>query len=263
MTKSSLSLCLKVSSIALFTALISTNPVLAQSTPSDLRDLVGARGSSGENVLQQRGYVNAGGAQGDDRAWSYWWNARQNTCVTIATRDGRYDSIVSTTPADCGRGSSGSGGGYRPPEFGYGDSYDRDGYREHIALICYGSGRHPEARPETGFEWNSDKNRYVPRNGYTWSQQDYNTSVTIEIDGSQGRIRPATNMVPPIHSGDRDGWFDLNNLSISRDTVRADFRFSGLNKPTLIIDRRVGSIRIEGMTPFDGECHPIDSDRRF
>lgn len=250
---------------ALGAALLSAGPVLAQSTPPELRDLVGARGSSGENALQQRGYVNAGGAVGDDRSWTYWWNGRQNACISVATRNGRYDSIVSTPAADCGRDGSGGGGngGYRPPEFGYGDSYDRSGYREHLALICYGSGRHSEARPDTGYQWDADKNRYVPRSGYTWSEQDYNTSVTIEIDGNQGRIRPASNMVPPLHSGAQDGWYDLNNLSVSRDFVRAEFRFSGLNKPKLTIDRRAGHIQIEGLTPFDGECHAMDSDRRF
>lgn len=244
-------------------ALVAAGPALAQSTPSDLRDLVGARGSSGESALQSRGYVSSGGAVGDDRTWSYWWNPQQNTCVTVATRGGRYDSIVSSTPADCGRDARGGGGGYRPQEFGYGDSYDRGGYREHLALICYGEGRRSETRPDSGYQWDSDKNRYVPRSGYTWTQADYDTSVTIEIDGDQGRIRPARNMVPPLHGGDTDGWFDLSNLSVSRDFVRAGFRFSGLNKPTLTIDRRAGHIQIEGLTPFSGTCQPMDSDRRF
>lgn len=243
--------------------LLAAGPALAQTTPPDLQDLVGARGSSGESELQARGYVSSGGAVGEDRVWTNWWNGRQNSCISVATRNGRYDSIVSTPQADCGRTPSGAGDAYRPQEFGYGNNYDRDGYREHFALICYGEGHRSAAQAETGFRWDDNKNRYVPRDGYTWRREDYDTSVTVEIDGDQGRIRPASNMVPPLHGGDDNGWYNLTNLSVSRDLIRAQFRFSGLNKPNLTIDRRAGHIQIEGLTPFSGTCQPMDSDRRF
>ena len=79
------------------------NLALAQSTPSDVRDLVGARGSSGEQALTSRGYVNTGGQTGDDRVWTYWWNQQRGVCLTVATVGGRYDSIVSGPAADCRR----------------------------------------------------------------------------------------------------------------------------------------------------------------
>lgn len=75
----------------------------AQSTPADVRDLVGARGSSGEQALTSRGYVNVGGQTGDDRVWTYWWNEQRGACLTVATVGGRYDSIVSGPAADCRR----------------------------------------------------------------------------------------------------------------------------------------------------------------
>lgn len=68
--------------VAAGAAVLVAGPVFAQTTPPELRDLVGARGSSGENALQARGYVSSGCAVGDDRVWTYWWN-------------GRHDSIVS------------------------------------------------------------------------------------------------------------------------------------------------------------------------
>ncbi|MDG2528211.1 hypothetical protein [Caulobacter endophyticus] len=76
---------------------------LAQSTPADVRDLVGARASSGEGVLASRGYVNVGGQAGDDRKWTYWWNERRATCLSVTTLNGRYDAIVSTPAPDCRR----------------------------------------------------------------------------------------------------------------------------------------------------------------
>lgn len=76
---------------------------MAQDTPSDVRDLVGARAAGGETQLQARGYVNVGGQTGDDRKWTYWWNERRGTCLSVATMNGRYDSIVSTPAPDCRR----------------------------------------------------------------------------------------------------------------------------------------------------------------
>ncbi len=87
--------------LALLTPLCAPLAASAQSTPSDVRDLVGARGSSGEAELMRRGYVNAGGQTGDDRVWTYWWNARRGVCLSVVTMNGRYDSIITTPAPDC------------------------------------------------------------------------------------------------------------------------------------------------------------------
>lgn len=84
---------------------------MAQDTPSDVRDLVGARAAGGETQLQARGYVNTGGQTGDDRKWTYWWNERRGACLSVATVNGRYDSIVSTPAPDCRRPGPGPGHG--------------------------------------------------------------------------------------------------------------------------------------------------------
>ena len=76
-------------------------PVFAQDAPRDLRDLVGARAGQSEGELQRRGYRNVRGEKGDDRSYTYWWNADRRQCVTIATMDGRYDSITTTPAPDC------------------------------------------------------------------------------------------------------------------------------------------------------------------
>lgn len=75
----------------------------AHVTPSDVRDLVGARAAGAESELAARGYVNTGGQNGDDRKWTYWWNASRGVCLSVATVNGRYDSIVSTPAPDCAR----------------------------------------------------------------------------------------------------------------------------------------------------------------
>lgn len=231
----------------------------AQSTPSDVRDLIGARGSSGESELAARGYVNVGGQTGDDRKWTYWWNDRRGVCLSVATVNGRYDSIVSTPSPDCQRG----GGGYRPPEFGYGQGGHGGGYREHIALICYGEGQRMTNQYKSGYEWDPARKRYTPRSGVELTRQDYDTSVTVEIDGGRGRIRPAKNMIPPIHADGDAGWYEISNLSVSRDVIRGEFKLNGMNRPKLMIDRRSGHISLDGLTKFSGACDPLDGDRKF
>lgn len=246
--------------LALGASLLQAQSAAAQTTPSDVRDLVGARGSSGEGELASRGYVNTGVQTGDDRKWTYWWNERRGVCLSVSTVNGRYDSIVSTPAPDCRRGGGG-GGGYRPPEFGYGGP--GSGYREHIALICYGEGQKMTNQYRSGYEWDSDKRRYVPKSGFELTRQDYDTSVTIEIDGDRGRIRPAKNMLPPIHSDSDAGWYEISNLTIDRNMIRGQFKLNGANRPKLTIDRRAGRLVLDGLTKFSGTCDPLDGDRKF
>lgn len=89
-------------------ALLASAPAMAQDAPRDLRDMVGARAGKAEGELQRRGYTNVGGQQGDNRSYTNWWNAARSQCVTIATMNGRYDSIVTTPAPDCGRSASSS-----------------------------------------------------------------------------------------------------------------------------------------------------------
>lgn len=82
--------------------------VFAQNTPRDLSDLVGARASSGESELQNRGYSFVKTEEGEDRKWSYWWNNNRRACVTVMTYQGRYGAITSSPAIDCGRNSDNS-----------------------------------------------------------------------------------------------------------------------------------------------------------
>jgi hypothetical protein len=92
--------------LLLLAALLPT-PALAQDTPRDLADMVGARAGQAEGELQRRGYRNARGEKGDDRSYTYWWNAGRRQCVTIATMEGRYNSITTSPAPDCEQRASG------------------------------------------------------------------------------------------------------------------------------------------------------------
>jgi hypothetical protein len=77
-------------------------PVAAMAkTPGSVRDLVGARGSSGQEQLEYRGFHLISGHTEYDSKINYWWNGNTKECIKVVTYDGNYQSIDQTTNADC------------------------------------------------------------------------------------------------------------------------------------------------------------------
>lgn len=73
-------------------------------TPSNLRDLVGARGGQAEGALESRGYEYRNGSKSGDSSYTNWQERSTGRCVTIRTVDGRYNSIVYAPEFDCQQG---------------------------------------------------------------------------------------------------------------------------------------------------------------
>lgn len=83
------------------TALVAT-PVLAEKADR-LLDLNGARGSSAESELQQRGFEHVSTHKSNSGYInSYWWNERDDNCVVVEVYDGRVMTINDATDQDCG-----------------------------------------------------------------------------------------------------------------------------------------------------------------
>lgn len=86
--------------VALIAALVS-GPAVARKA-SQLTDLVGAKGSSGESALEDRGFTYITGHKGGyDSSHTYWWNASDKNCIHVETYDGRYSSIEDSPKSDC------------------------------------------------------------------------------------------------------------------------------------------------------------------
>ncbi len=278
------------------------SPAVAQNVPYDLRDLVGARAAGGETQMQMRGYTAVRTQTGDDRKWVNWWHPQKRQCVSIATVNGRYDSIVTAPAPDCrqqadnrpGPGGPGGnrpgqpdwddrpGGGDRPGQPGWdnrpggGDRPGRPGAGGNwpggrpisLGLICFGEGRKPAVANRYGWQWNYRTDRYDFGNRTELTTQQFDASVMIQLWDGGGRIRLPRSLIPPIHSGGsrRDGWWDLNDVYSDRGQVRATYRLNGMNKPRVSIDRRSGRINIQGFAnyAFRGSCDSIDGrDHRF
>ncbi|GHD56934.1 hypothetical protein [Jeongeupia chitinilytica] len=64
-------------------------------------DLIGARASSGESQLIQRGFYNVDGRKGWHNSYTSWWNEAARECVQVVTNDGRYRDVRVVSPNNC------------------------------------------------------------------------------------------------------------------------------------------------------------------
>lgn len=71
--------------------------------PSDVADLVNARGAGGETQMQSRGYRMGKFKDGGQ----YWWNDDTDTCVRVVVANGRYASVDKVGAGECGHGGGG------------------------------------------------------------------------------------------------------------------------------------------------------------
>jgi len=254
---------------------------VAHTQSTGLEDMVGARAGQAEAELERRGYTNVGAQDGDDRTYTYWWNSDRRQCVTIATMNGRYNSVQPTTPPDCGmpahltpnpaygqQPATPPPPGYRPDP-GFGQQPDRpmvDGQNVDLGLVCFGDGSRDGLATGTTWTWNRDRDRYEYGN-YTESRREvFDASLMVQTWPGGGRIRLPKSLIPPINSRGNDGWWDLTDISVNADTIRATYRLNGLNKPRLTIDRRSGRITVTGTADygFRGSCDTIGHEpRRF
>ncbi|MBK7934826.1 MAG: hypothetical protein KA956_01885 [Pyrinomonadaceae bacterium] len=127
-------------------ALLTGVSVMSQNAPGDVADLIGARASSGESALRNRGYRFVKREKGGDRSYANWWRSNTQTCLSVVTYDGRYESIVSVGAADCNQSSGGNWGGnnnggqVNPPSWAKGTFYATGPRGEQITLTISNNG---------------------------------------------------------------------------------------------------------------------------
>ena len=257
------------------TAMCSAGAASAQ--PTGLEDFVGARAGQAERGVQDRGYRFVRAEQGDDRSYTFWWNADRRQCVTIATMDGRYNSITPSPPPDCRQPvndaarpmeAMGTRPDRRPPPAQqWTDSEAVVGGRAvELGLVCFGDGRKDGLASGSRWTWNSRRDRYE-YDTYTETRPEiFDASLMVQLWGDGGRIRLPKSLVPPINSRGQNGWWDLYDVRTGPDLITAAYRLNGLNKPKVSIDRRSGRITVQGFSDygFRGTCDQMGpAGRRF
>lgn len=225
----------------------------AQSSP-DVADLEGARAAGGETQLLARGYESRRSTVVGEQRFTFWYNARTGRCLSVSTADGRYGTLMSVPAENCDAAPSGS-----PPQHSSTPPAE-PGYRDpnSLVLICYGGGSRPTVQNNPTYQWNATTHKWEWSNIVSNASEGFSSDVQIELYGDHGRIQLGSKLVPPIHSGDDHGWWDLNNLVVTPDRITASYRLNGMNKPKLTIDRRSGRITINATTSFSGQCDAGD-----
>ena len=266
------------------TAVVMVSNAAHAQTPSDVADLVGARAAGAETAIQSRGYVFVKTETGDDRKYSYWWNARMRQCVTVATMEGRYASITLSPTPDCKQrsGASWQDRSAARPDIGYRPAAPQQGspsyagergpvqvgsYEVDLGLVCFGDGQRPGLATTYGWSWNSRRDRYDYGNRTELTAEQFDASVMVQLWTGGGRISLPKKLIPPIHSRGTGGWWDLYDVEMGSEVIRAKYRLNGLNKPQVTISRRSGQISIQGLDTyaFRGGCDVVDGEehRRF
>lgn len=123
-----------------------------------------------------------------------------------------------------------------------------------LTLICWGEGRRPGSSVSTGYSWDGRRHKFVPQTYLNNTSQEFDSEVQVELHDDWGRIHLTGKLIPTIHSGGNNGWWELENVHVGPDTITARYRLNGLNKPRVEIDRRSGRIKIDGIEKFRGEC---------
>ncbi|MCX9147459.1 hypothetical protein [Erythrobacter sp. WG] len=134
------------------------------------------------------------------------------------------------------------------------DDHEYGNDHNSLTLVCWGEGRRPSTNVAGGYAWDSNRHKFVPHTYLNNTTQEFDSEVQVELHDDWGRIHLTGKLVPAIHSGGNNGWWELENVHVGPDTITARYRLNGLNKPRIEIDRRSGRIKIMGATTFRGEC---------
>ena len=211
---------------------------------ADLNDLVGARAAGAETQMEARGYVATVSNVVRDQRYTFWWNERKGVCVSVSTVDGRYASIQPVPAGNCDKTDNAK------PAYGAGQAAAAD--PQSLVLVCYGAGTKPGVAPSR-YAWNPYSHKWewgTPQ----MTTEGFSSDVQIELYGDHGRIHLGKSLVPPIHSGGDNGWWDIDKFSVTPTLISGTYRLNGMNKPRFSVNRRTGRIEVIAMTKFTGQC---------
>lgn len=82
-------------------SLVSASAFASGSTPSNLEDLLYQDSDWSSRQLRSRGYTMINSDYHNGKNVEYWWNNGSNICLKAKDRDGKYESMKTTSSTDC------------------------------------------------------------------------------------------------------------------------------------------------------------------
>lgn len=82
---------------------------------NSVKDLVGARASSVDRVMNEKGFVHIKSDKSREGINSFWWKNSKNKCVLVRVVDGKVAAVTNTVARDCNKnGLSANSHNYNP-----------------------------------------------------------------------------------------------------------------------------------------------------
>jgi len=127
-----------------------------------------------------------------------------------------------------------------------------------LDLVCVGVGTWTES--ETSFAnlsaSNAQGSTYGSGTVTSLGKGRGQVQVRIQIDqANAGRIKMPPELVPPLRTGGKDGWWRFSELQVGEEQIGGKFALNPLNRVKVLIDRRLGDIDLRGLgLTFTGSC---------
>lgn len=127
-----------------------------------------------------------------------------------------------------------------------------------LDLVCVGLGTWTESNTSFGnmSATNAQGSTYGSGTVTNLGKGRGQVQVRIQLDDANGgRIKMPPDLVPPLRTGGKDGWWRFSELLVSDDQINAKFALNVLNRVKVVIDRRLGDIDLRGLgLTFTGSC---------
>lgn len=137
-----------------------------------------------------------------------------------------------------------------------------------LSLICAGVGTFPEAQTRSAIVTDLNTGQSATGSTTDTAKARVQSTVRFELTDAGARILMPHFMTPPINRGSDGGWWTFDRLSVTPDQITGRFALNFANKPEVTIDRRLGTILVQGNFhySFAGECErgaPPDAAPKF
>lgn len=128
-----------------------------------------------------------------------------------------------------------------------------------LRLICRGTGEHRVENFGTAFAFS--RRGTSTAFGVGTQMDQFGEQLDIDIISGRVKVRVPRRMLPKLHGG-VNGWFDVSELVIEADEIRGKVKLNFNEHPNLRVDRRTGSVALDGKVgSFAGQCEKDDTTR--
>lgn len=132
-------------------------------------------------------------------------------------------------------------------------------FAESLILSCDGQGTVLATQSTTVNQYDLKHKENQLGLAQTQVRRPFKGNGTVEISSGMGRMRIPEPMIPAIGSGDGNGWYPIEKLSVTDREFTGVVRINFMNQPKFRIDRMTGKLSMSGgLSEFSADCAAAD-----